>query len=278
MITLTIDGRVVRAAEGSYLLEAARAAGIDIPTLCHHPDLEPWGGCRLCLVDVGRPEWGEHRKMVVSCMYPVEDGLLVSTRSERVLETRRVVLDLLLARCPDTPLVKELAAAYGVAETTYRAAGPRTDCILCGLCARVCESYATSAIAAYGRGAAKDVGPFNHEPPAACVGCGACALICPTGHIEAERTATEYRIWGRSFPTACCVVDEAHCVGCGACEEACPFRVARVVVQRGGRRVAVIPSEHCRGCGACVGACPGGAIEQAGLSFAALARRRGALP
>jgi len=271
MPMLTIDGRTVPAREGATILEAAQAAGIAIPTLCHHPALEAWGGCRLCLVDVTRADWDGWSKVVVSCLATADDGLIVDTQSERVLATRRVAADLLLARCPDTAFVQQLAATFGITESSYQRADEPTDCILCGLCTRVCETFATSAISTQYRGTGKSVGTFAGQPPEDCVGCGACALVCPTGHISGERRPEGYTIWDREFHTAVCKVTASRCLGCGSCEEACPFSVARVVLRAGGSQVATIPSEHCRGCGACVGACPSGAIDQHNNSHRALA-------
>jgi NADH dehydrogenase/NADH:ubiquinone oxidoreductase subunit G len=204
MPTLTIDGRTVSAPEGATILAAATQAGIDIPTLCHHPALEPWGGCRLCLVDVTREQWKGWRKVVVSCLAAAEEGLVVDTRSERVLATRAVLADLLLARCPNTPLVKELAARHGVATTSYPSGDEPTDCIMCGLCVRVCAKLGASAISTQSRGASKYVGtPFDAEPED-CIGCLSCAHLCPTGHIRFTEDRQSRTIWKRSFPLCAC--------------------------------------------------------------------------
>lgn len=265
LVTLRIDGRTVRAPEGAYVLDVARKAGIEIPTLCNHPDLEPVGACRLCMVEVTHPDWKGWSGLMTACLYPVKDGIEVSTKSDKVIASRRGILSLLVARCPHSDTIKALADQYGA-----RADGLTTDpnadnCILCGLCTRVCESYATGAITTVGRGAVKRVSSFADQPPGECVGCGACVNVCPTGEIKGERTASDYQIWSRAFPTAVCTVDATACIGCGSCEEACPFSVARVALRAGGVQTAVIPDEHCRGCGACVGACPTGAITQRGL-------------
>jgi len=273
MVEITMDGRVVLAPEDGTVLAAARAAGIEIPTLCDHPDLEPVGACRLCTVEITHPDWKGWSGLMTACLYPVSAGLQVSTAGPRVLEARRQVLTLLAARCPNSEPVRELADRYGV-DTVGLWVDPEADnCILCGLCTRVCEAYATEAITTWSRGASKAIGTFADRPPEDCVGCGGCAIVCPTGHIEGTRTAGGYDIWGRSFPAALCVVDEARCSGCGACEEACPFSVARVAPAVGGLWLARIPEEHCRGCGACVGACPAGAITQEGRGFAGLLSR-----
>ncbi len=260
-ITITLDGRTVRAAAGAHALDVARAAGVEIPTLCHHPDLEPVGACRLCMVEVTHPDWRGWSGLMAACLYPVSDGMQISTRSERVLEARRRLLALLAARCPSSDVIQELARAHGASTDRLASDADADSCILCGLCTRACETYATSAITTHGRGTDKAVGTFFGAAPEDCVGCGACAMICPTGHIEAQREQRAYHIWGREFPLASCRVVHNMCVGCGACEEACPFDVPRVMVIRGGARVAAIPEQHCRGCGACVGACPSGAVK-----------------
>lgn len=266
-VTLTIDGRRLTVPIGRTLLAVARDAGIEIPTLCDHPALEPIGACRLCVVEVTHPDWNGWRNLVTSCLYPVADGLEVSTANDAVREARRRVLALLAARCPGSPVVAQLAQRYGADTSRLALTEDGDNCILCGLCVRVCETYATSAIVTHSRGNTKAIGAFGGRAPADCVGCGGCAAVCPTGNIAAARTATGYEIWGRSFDTAVAIVDAARCVGCGVCEEACPFHVARVVLAPGGGRTAQIPAEQCRGCGACLGACPSGAIAQPAYSW-----------
>jgi bidirectional [NiFe] hydrogenase diaphorase subunit len=208
MVTLTIDGRVAKAREGDTVLHAAQAAGVAIPTLCNHEALEPWGGCRLCLVDVTRKEWDGWYKLVVSCMYPVEEGLIVSTSTERVIATRRVVLDLLLARCPDTPLIQRLAREVGIERTSYQPNPEPTDCILCALCTRVCDHIGVSAISTVNRGAGKEVAPPFFEPPPDCIGCLACAEICPTDFIPYKTSDASRTIWGKTF-------EMVRCPNCG---------------------------------------------------------------
>jgi NADH dehydrogenase/NADH:ubiquinone oxidoreductase subunit G len=208
MPTLTIDGRTVRVRDGASLLVAAQSAGIDIPTLCHHPALEPWGGCRLCLVEVTKDTWRTAPRLVASCMYPAENGLIVRSATERVRAARRVVLDLLLARCPETPLVQRLARDHGIERTSYQVSAEPTNCILCGLCTRTCDHIGVSAIASISRGAGREIAPPFREPPPACVGCLACAEICPTGHIRYDTNDRTRTIWGRTF-------DMVRCRTCG---------------------------------------------------------------
>ena len=204
MPVLTIDGKTVNARDGAYLLEAARQAGITIPTLCHHEAVEAWGGCRLCVVDVTRRDWDGWRKMVVACMYPVEDGLIVETHTDRVVETRKVVLDLLLARCPEAPLIQKMAAEHGIQDTSFAPNPVATDCILCGLCTRVCDRIGVSAISAVDRGAGREIAPPFHAPPPDCIGCLACAEICPTRCIPYGTGDRGRQIWGKRFEMVRC--------------------------------------------------------------------------
>jgi len=202
-VALCIDGRTVRARPSASLLEAARAAGIEIPTLCHHEGLEPYGGCRLCVVDVSREAWGEPR-MVAACLYPAEEGLSVFTASERVLAVRREILELLLARCPESQPIRRLAREHGIVESGYRRNPEPTDCILCGLCTRLCDKLGPAAISLVGRGIGREVAPPFHEPPPDCIGCLACAAICPTGHIRSSDSDPGATIWGRTFARLRC--------------------------------------------------------------------------
>src|SRR5664279_2746801 len=108
-ILLQIDGKEVKAKAGMTLLEAAKSAGISIPTLCHHEKLEPYGGCRLCIVEL---ESRGSTRLVVSCVYPVEKNLVVRTRSEKVDRIRKMVLQLLLAHAPDAFALQDLSLIH----------------------------------------------------------------------------------------------------------------------------------------------------------------------
>jgi formate hydrogenlyase subunit 6/NADH:ubiquinone oxidoreductase subunit I len=152
------------------------------------------------VVDIWRPGWDEGwYKMVTACNHPVEEGMRVLTASDRVVATRRVVLDLLLARCPETPLIQRLAAEHGLTETSYVPNPQSTDCILCGLCTRVCDHIGVSAISSVNRGWGREIAPPFFEPPPACIGCLACAEICPTRCIPYSDGHAVRTIWGREF-------------------------------------------------------------------------------
>ncbi len=179
-ITLTIDDQPVTLEPGSSVLEACQELGINIPTLCYHKALGGYGACRLCLVEV---EQNGRTDMQASCVYPVQEGLIVRTDTERVLRTRRIMAELLLARCPEMEKVKEAAAELGVTETRFPK--KNEDCILCGLCTRVCsELMKSGAVDFHGRGNTREVGPAYDKHSPICMACGACAIVCPTGAMD----------------------------------------------------------------------------------------------
>jgi len=209
MVKMFIDDRRVEAQEGESVLDLARRVGVDIPTLCHNEALEPSGACRLCSVEVTFPGWDGWRKLVTSCLYPVAEDLRVYTQSERVQKTRALLLDLLLARCPDAPLIQRLAAEHGVRTTSFVPRAEPDDCILCGLCVRACDKVGAHAITTAQRGQHKVIAtPFN-EPPEECVGCGACAEICPTQCIELREAEGVRSIWERDFELLRCQTCQA---------------------------------------------------------------------
>ncbi len=184
MAKIIIDGIETEGREGESLLDVARRVGIDIPALCHHPAVEPYGACRLCVVEV--IDRGRSR-ITTACTYPAIWDVEVKTQSEKVRETRRLMIELLLGRAPKAKRLLELAEEYGARADRFKADDPENLCILCGLCVRVCEEVVgASAIGFQERGMNRDVGtPLNIQSEM-CIGCGACAAVCPTDAIKIE--------------------------------------------------------------------------------------------
>ena len=242
MVKLTIDDRQVEVPEGTTVLEAARKVGISIPTLCYYEAIKPYGGCRLCAVQVTQ---GNRTQITASCTYPVSEGLQVVTDAPRALAVRRLVIDLLWSRCSDSPELQEIARQLGVMEPSFSKG--HDDCILCGKCTRVCtELQGVGAISFLGRGAKRLVTTPFGEFSEVCRTCGACAFVCPTGHIKdiskisgkvpkpklsefnagLDTRGNIYRLYPQAVPSAP-AIDREGCVkfltgDCGACATACP--------------------------------------------------------
>ena len=184
MVTLTIDDRQAEVQDGGTILDAAKQLGIAIPTLCYHPSIKPYSACRVCLVQI--IDRGRSR-LAASCSYPVQDGLVVRTDTPEVLEARKMMLELLMARAPKAEKVRELAAEMGIEKSRFPISNEQEDCILCGLCVRVCEEVVERSIVNFvNRGAEREVTTAFGEPQEECITCGACALVCPTGCIKIE--------------------------------------------------------------------------------------------
>jgi heterodisulfide reductase subunit A len=178
MVTLTINNQKVEAKEGINLLTAIESIGIKIPTLCYHKALYAFGACRLCVVEVHVP--GKEPILQASCSYPAIDGIMVFTNTERVFRARKIASELLLARCPDSETIKNIAAEYGVKEPRIKKR--YLDCFLCGLCINMCEQrMGRAALGFMYRGSKREqTTPFNKHNPM-CWTCGACNFICPVG-------------------------------------------------------------------------------------------------
>ena len=207
-IKITIDGKVVEGIKDQCVLEVARENGINIPSLCYNPEVETRAGsCRVCLVEAHQ---NGRMRLVTSCNYPIREGLEVKTDTELVRRIRKGVIELLLARVPDSDVVRELAGQYGIEEPRFfKDEGDhyRNRCIACSLCALVCEEVVgVSAISMLNRGYEKEPGTPFHKPSAACIGCGACAYACPTEAISMVDDGDIRRIWDREFPMVKCSV------------------------------------------------------------------------
>ena len=186
-LRLQIDGKAVTATRGMTLLEAAQAADIAIPTLCHHEKLEPFGGCRLCIVEVEQKGW---TRLVVSCVYLAEDDLVVRTRSEKIDRLRKTILELLLAHAPDAPQLQEFAAEYGADRARFEQEA--SFCIHCGLCVRYCAEVAQKhAVGFIDRGVRKEISFVPEVAARECNDCKECFPLCPTSYLQAAFVLVE---------------------------------------------------------------------------------------
>jgi NADH dehydrogenase/NADH:ubiquinone oxidoreductase subunit G len=180
-IVFQIDGKEVSAKEGSTVLEAAQSVGITIPTLCHHELLEPFGGCRLCTVEVEDRGWTSY---VASCVYPVKKGISVKTRSEKVDRIRKTILELLLAHAPDAFELQDLAEEYGADRDRFEK--HPSFCIHCGLCVRYCaEVKKKNAVGFIDRGIRKEISFIPEIAAKECWDCKECFPLCPTEALQA---------------------------------------------------------------------------------------------
>ncbi len=192
MINFTLNGLNVQVEEGTTLLEAAKFYGFPVPTLCYDEGLSPYGACRLCVVEIGE---GPRAKLVSSCTYPAEEGLKVRTASTRVLRARKMVLELLLASCPQSKVIQDLASAHDIRRQRFKQ--EYEDCIMCGRCARICaEQMMAKAIGFQGRGEGRRIGtPFDIKSEE-CRLCGGCIYVCPACQLRCTYTEPEKAICG----------------------------------------------------------------------------------
>jgi bidirectional [NiFe] hydrogenase diaphorase subunit len=186
-IVLKIDGKEVTATQGMTVLEAARAAGISIPTLCYHEKLEPFGGCRLCIVEI---EGKSSNRLVVSCVYPAEKNISVRTRSEKIDRIRKMILELQLAHAPDAFDLQDLAKEYNADKNRFEK--EPSFCIHCGLCVRYCnEVKKKNAIGFVDRGIRKEISFVPEIASKECWNCKECFPLCPTEALQAAYVLTQ---------------------------------------------------------------------------------------
>lgn len=215
MVTLTINGQTVQAPKNATILEAARSAGIYIPTLCYHPELAPEGACRLCVVEASGA-----RSLVASCVYPVAEGMVVKTNTPKVRAARKMVVELLLANHPKDCLscqksgdceLQKIAADLGLRKIRFEGGARKAHtidgsnpclvrdqekCILCGRCIRVCRDVQGMNVYSFANRGFDTIVSTAFEQDlgnVACSYCGQCASVCPTGAIV-ERDDTE-KVW-----------------------------------------------------------------------------------
>ena len=218
MIELTLDGLGITVEEGTTLLEAARFYGCDIPTLCDDEGLRPAGACRLCLVEIGSPG---KSKLVSSCTYPARPGLIVRTHTRRVAETRDLLIEMYLATCPSSKTIQDLAAKYNVTQVRFKQ--KHEECILCGLCVRICEEQMQAkAIGFVNRGKERRITTSFDKKSDECRLCGACMYICSVCEARCQGPQEESAICNAclnlappcldKFEDAMCYMNP--CVGC----------------------------------------------------------------
>ena len=195
-VNLVIDEKQVEVEEGKTLFQAAETVGVKIPTLCYDKRLFPFGACRLCSVEV---DDGRKQRIVASCVYPVEEGLVVRTDTPRVRAIRKVILELLLATS-SRGQVEELGLSYKAEADEYEQ--ERSFCILCGLCVRYCsEVKGKNVLGFIRRGVERQVVIFPENARTHCPTCdGGCIKICPTGVIT-NRFAIPIPRFGSKYPT-----------------------------------------------------------------------------
>lgn len=178
-VEILIDGVRKVVEKRTTILSIAKSIGIEIPTLCYHPAIEPYGACRLCTVEIER---NGRKKYVTACNYPVEEEIKIETENENVKKIRKLILELLIAKVGYRGKIEKLAEKYNVEP---RFGIGNDDCILCGLCVNVCkEIIGVNAISFSSRGIERKLSsPFGKEA-VDCIGCGACAFLCPVDAIQ----------------------------------------------------------------------------------------------
>jgi len=220
MVNLKLNGLIISVEEGTTILEAAQFMGFPIPTLCHMEGLSPYGACRLCVVEVGE---GVKSKLVTSCTSLVQEGMNVRTASSRVVQARKMIVELLLATCPQSKVIQDIASELGVRQQRFRQ--EHEDCIMCGLCIRMCEEQMMAkAIGFRGRGDHRSIGtPFDIKSEV-CRLCGGCIYVCPACQLRCTYTEPDKAICGgcmnleppclekENFENMMCYMDP--CVAC----------------------------------------------------------------
>ncbi len=204
MVKTTIDGREIEVPRDRWALDVAAEMGIFIPALCHHPALEPYGACRLCVVEVTKGEW---TWLTTSCDLPIREGLSIRTDTPGVINARRMAMELMWAQAPDAEVVRDIAKRLGVKKPRFKKRTETGECILCGLCTRVCkEIIGQSAICFSQRGPSRTVGSPFQKSSDLCIGCKACVSICPTGCVKSAEDGPLRRMvtWNTDLEVVMC--------------------------------------------------------------------------
>jgi len=180
-ILIQIDGKEVKAEAGATILEAAQSVGISIPTLCHHMKLEPYGGCRICSVEI---DSRGRTSVVAACLFPVEQDLVVRTRTQKIDRIRKSLLEMMMAHAPDSEQLQLLAQEYGADKDRFEK--DASFCIHCGLCVRYCaEVKKKNALGFIDRGARKEINFVPEIAAKECWDCKECFPLCPTSALQA---------------------------------------------------------------------------------------------
>ncbi len=206
-----MNRKTVTADEGTTILEAAMDAGVYIPTLCYHPALEPIGACRLCMVELTA---GPRTSHVAACVSSVTEGSVVRTDTPAIRRIRGTILELLISRCPDVGILRELGESMGIREPTYPIED--SDCFLCGLCVRACRDIVgAEAIGFAARGTDSQVLPPFATPSSRCISCGTCTTICPARTFDLSKVAATITLHGEGddIRVRRCIVCEKHYSG-----------------------------------------------------------------
>ena len=183
MIPVTINNKQIKVPEDLSVLEAVREQGIHIPTLCYHEALEAVGSCRLCIVEV---EENGRTRTAASCVTPLTPKMIIRTDTEKILKIRRILVELLMARCPGLKVLEEMAEEMGVRKVRF--VEENDDCFLCGQCVRACsEIVGVSAIGFSDRGVNNQISAPFLKASNVCISCGTCTTICPAGTFHLER-------------------------------------------------------------------------------------------
>ncbi len=199
-ITITINGREIPAEPGTTILRAAQSANIYIPTLCDNDELHPYGSCRLCMVEITQKN---RSRMVASCIYEVAPDLEIQTETQKVLNVRKLVMELLLSRNPYSKKLKKIATEVGIEASRFNA--ENQGCILCGQCVRICrEVVEVSAIGYKARGNVREIATPFDIAPVDCIACGSCSYICPVDVIPMTEKDGIRTIWNTEFPLQKC--------------------------------------------------------------------------
>ncbi|TYB33114.1 MAG: molybdopterin-dependent oxidoreductase [Flexistipes sinusarabici] len=222
MLTLTIDGIEVKVKEGSTILDAAKEAGVDIPLLCHHKMLHPFGACRVCLVEVeGSP------KLMTACTTPAADKMNIFTQTEKLQRVRKTAIELLLINHPlDCPVcdkggectLQDLTFEFGINDERFDAEPNDTPvdhsnpfierdidrCVLCGKCVRICDEVVNiQAISFQNRGTDTIIGT-SFDQPWHCEYCGQCMSVCPVGSLNNRVYLFKNRPWNLESTYSTC--------------------------------------------------------------------------